>query len=135
ISAGSFKAVYRGLLKVLIEGDGARRVPVAVLKIRSTGNGEELQGLHRVGRHPRLVKVMGLCEGPGFMLLPMELAERGSLKDALGRLEGQVSLQHKLVMMQQIAQGMGHLAENGIVHRKLGAHNVLLFGFDPNDVR
>jgi serine/threonine protein kinase len=39
-----------------------------------------------------------------------------------------------MVMMQQIAQAMEHLASEGIIHRDLAARNVLVFDFDENDV-
>ncbi|EKX41069.1 hypothetical protein GUITHDRAFT_75028, partial [Guillardia theta CCMP2712] len=37
--------------------------------------------------------------------------------------------------MQQIAQGMEHLAEQRVVHRDLAARHVLVMGFDKEDVR
>ncbi|EKX47444.1 hypothetical protein GUITHDRAFT_69679, partial [Guillardia theta CCMP2712] len=110
---------------------------VAVLKVRRGDDDMTEAGvLLKLGRHPRIVRFIGQCEDKDGRLLVTEFAEYGSLSDALcHELRGQVSLEHQLVMMQQIAQGMEHVADHAVVHRDLAARNVLLFKFDVNDVR
>jgi serine/threonine protein kinase len=77
---------------------------------------------------------MGQCvEGEEHLLLT-EFAALGSLSDAFDTWEDTITLDHNLVILQQIAQGMEHLISNGIVHRDLAARNVLVFVFDPKVV-
>ncbi|EKX39566.1 hypothetical protein GUITHDRAFT_45179, partial [Guillardia theta CCMP2712] len=83
--------------------------------------------------HPRLARYMGRCDDNGWFLLLREFAEFGTLHGAFENLEGQISWEHKAVMMQQIAQGMEFLAENGVLHQDLSTRSVLLFGFNQKD--
>jgi hypothetical protein len=70
--------------------------------------------------------------------LVTEFAPRGSLSDAFNDMHdegtiGDVSVEHQMVMMRQICQGMEMLAIQKVIHRDLAARNVLLFHFDPRD--
>eukprot|EP00960_Hanusia_phi_P031412 749277-Hanusia_phi.AAC.5 len=135
IASGSFKTLYKGYLRKRIQGVQIRRIEVAVLKVRQGDGGTEAGVLLKLGRHPRLVQFLGHCMLEDSRLLVTEFAKFGSVCDALEGLRGKVQPVHQLVMMQQIAQGMQHLAEKGVVHRDLAARNVLLFEFDERDVR
>eukprot|EP00960_Hanusia_phi_P005316 154314-Hanusia_phi.AAC.1 len=88
-----------------------------------------------LARHPRLVRFLGQSEDCGARLLLTEFAELGSLQHAFARLEDQVSLDHRIVMMAQVAQGMEHLIDNQMLHRDLSARHVLLFSFDKDNVQ
>ena len=90
--------------------------------------------LLKIGRHPRVVRFLGQCVDGEDQLLITEFAPLGSLTDALETLGNKFTLAHSVVIMQQIAQAMEHLASEGIIHRDLAARNVLVFAFDENDV-
>ena len=134
LASGSFKDVYRGTLRRCVRDGASRKVPVAVLKMRRGDCATEARMFLKLGRHPNLVRFMGQCvEGEEHLLLT-EFAALGSLSDAFDTWEDTITLDHNLVILQQIAQGMEHLISNGIVHRDLAARNVLVFVFDPKVV-
>ena len=66
----------------------------------------------------------------GQELLLTELAPYGSLDEYLERHEHEVTLAHKLVIMQQVCGGMVALTAAGLIHRDLAMRNVLVFAFD-----
>jgi ankyrin repeat protein len=134
LAAGSFKTVYRGTLRLHVQGGGSRTVTVAVLKMRRGDCTTEAGMFLKLGRHPRLVRFMGQClEGDEHFLL-IEFAALGSLSDAFETWEDTITLHHNLFILQQIAEGMEHLTANAVVHRDLAARNVLVFAFDPQVV-
>ena len=132
IGQGSFKTVFKGMLRV---AGAPERLKVAVLKIRQGTCATESRIFLKLGRHPRLVRFMGQCTDGNDQLLLTEFAEFGSLSDAYESFEGQMSLAHLLIMMQQICQGMEHLVSERVLHRDLSSRNVLLFAFRADDAR
>jgi serine/threonine protein kinase len=94
---------------------------------------EEAATLVKLGRHPSLVRYLGLCtEGPDQLLLT-ELAPHGSLDQFLEAREDEVTMAHKLKMLEQICAGMAALSGAGMVHRDLATRNILVFAFDARD--
>ena len=127
IASGSFKSVHRGTLQ-------GRSEPIAVLRMRMGGScEEEAAKLVKLGRHPGLVRYFGVCtEGPEQLLLT-ELAPHGSLDQFLEEREDEVTLPHKLKMLEQICAGMIALSGTGMVHRDLATRNILVFAFDAGN--
>ena len=127
LAHGSFKTVYRGMLRGHSE-------PIAVLRMKAGGScEEEAATLVKLGRHPSLVRYFGMCnEGPDQLLLT-ELAPHGSLDQLLEAREDEVTMAHKLKMLEQICAGMVALSGVGMVHRDLAARNILVFAFDARD--
>jgi hypothetical protein len=76
IGTGSFKEVHKATLSL----PGAPKpIVVAVLKVRMGSMAAEAEVLLRLGRHPNLVRCIGLCkEGPDELMVT-EFAERGAL--------------------------------------------------------
>jgi len=94
---------------------------------------EEAKTLVKLGRHPDLVRYFGLCtEGPEHLLLT-ELAPYGSLDHFLETHEGQVTLPHKLKMLEQICAGMIAIVSWALIHRDLATRNILVFAFDASN--
>jgi ubiquitin len=127
LAHGSFKTVHRGRLR-------GRSEPIAVLRMKAGGScEEEAATLVKLGRHPSLVRYLGLCtEGPDQLLLT-ELAPHGSLDQFLEAREDEVTMAHKLKMLEQICAGMAALSGAGMVHRDLATRNILVFAFDARD--
>jgi serine/threonine protein kinase len=122
IGVGSFKTVHEGTLR------GQR---VAVLKMRPGAQCEaEVKAFIRLGRHPNLLRFLGLCVDGEPHLLVTELAPLGALDAFLEEREGQLRGEHKLAIAVQVCGAMTALAEHGLVHRDLAARNVLVFAFD-----
>jgi hypothetical protein len=97
MASGAFKTVYRGWLRT-----AAKRLPVAVMKLRAGSCATEAHTFLKLGRHPRLVRFMGRCIDGGNDLLLTELAQHGSLSDAFEKLEGKMTMAHAIVMMHQV---------------------------------
>ena len=131
IATSSFKTVYRAELH---DPGTAHAVPVAVLEVREGDIAAEVKVLVRLARHPRLVRYIGVCPDGDKRYIVVELAAHGSLADAMEDIEDDLTPAHELVMLQQMCSGMEALAAEGLVHRDLALRNVLLFGFDREDV-
>ena len=131
LGAGSFKTVHRGLL------DG--RHEVAVLTIRSGACDTEAAVFERLGRHPRLTRLLGTSTDPGGRaVLVTEFAALGSLHGVLESLEEQGSEPSDAVLLQcalQVCEGMEQVVESELIHRDLALRNVLVFEFDAENPR
>jgi len=97
MASGTFKTVYKGQLKT-----GDKKVPVAVMKLRTGSCSTEASMFLKLGRHPRLVRFMGQCIEGDIELLLTELAPHGSLSVAFKELEGNIKMAHAVVMMHQV---------------------------------
>ena len=137
IGRGSFGRIFAGELN-------QRQIAV---KAMSPGQcEEEAAKLIKMGRHPGLLRYLGICNleqhvtlADGYVvgqLLITELASFGSLDNLLE--VHSVSLAHKLSIIRQIASAMEALTMSDIVHCDLAIRNVLVFAFDeskPADVQ
>ena len=137
IGRGSFGRIFAGELN-------QRQIAV---KAMSPGQcEEEAAKLIKMGRHPGLLRYLGICNleqhvtlADGYVvgqLLITELAPFGSLDNLLE--VHSVSMAHKLSIIRQIASAMESLTMSDIVHCDLAIRNVLVFAFDeskPADVQ
>ena len=136
IGAGSFKRVFRATLRL---PGSPRAVTVAALQIRDGDVAAEAAVLLKLGKHPRLVTFIGQCRSVAAdprsdMILITEFAPMGSLDKAIEDVEDEITLQHKVAIMMQVASGMEALAGQKLIHRDLAMRNVLVFGLDMADV-
>jgi serine/threonine protein kinase len=85
MASGSFKSVYKATWK-------SKKVAVLVLR-GGTDPAQEIGMFERIGRHPHLVKLLGVCIKPQSRenCMVMEFAERGSLDSVLHEIEEQRS--------------------------------------------
>ncbi|KAA0201748.1 hypothetical protein HAZT_HAZT012112, partial [Hyalella azteca] len=77
--------------------------------------------------HENLVKLQGLVEEEGSILLVTEYMSKGSLVDYLrsrGRLH--VTKRNQIMFACDTAAGMAYLESKNVVHRDLAARNVLI---------
>ena len=124
IGRGSFKVVHEGRLR-------GHADPVAVLKLDpSTCITDEVKAFVKLGRHPHLVRFLGVCLAGPEKLVLTELAPLGSLDNFMADRAGLVPVPHKVALAVQICSGMATLSEHGLVHRDLAARNVLVFSYD-----
>jgi len=125
IGAGSVKSVCKGTLRM-----HGKTVTFAILKMRSGSFDEEAKTLLKLGLigtgYPAWRVFSGSVKtNDGKLLLITEFAEFGSLSDAFETMKGQMTSAHKLMIMQEVCQGMEYLAEMKLVHCDLAARNVL----------
>ena len=124
IARGSFTVVHKATL---------RGKQVAAARMRS-GCEEEAAKLVSLGRHSSLVRYIGICTSTGDVEWPQilftELAVHGSLDLFLRAREDEVTLGHKISIVEQIAAGMEALANAGLTHCDLALRSVLVFAFD-----
>ncbi|GAB4818318.1 hypothetical protein N2152v2_005364 [Parachlorella kessleri] len=130
---GSFGQVYTGKWQ---------RTPVAVKVFKAEG--EEGERAHQLTMrslqqeaavlaglrpHPNIVRLLGICYEPPALV--MELCGRDSLYDLLRRARRDPAVGRNLTwerrvrMLLDVARGMYHLHEAGLLHRDLKSPNVL----------
>ncbi|XP_071963472.1 inactive tyrosine-protein kinase 7-like [Antedon mediterranea] len=95
---------------------------------------KELDMLSKVD-HDNIVKLLGMCREGDIQFMITEYLDWGDLKNYLIATKGknghtnsppQLTLTQKIDVINQIAQGMEHLANNRFTHGDLAAHNCLL---------
>ena len=136
IGVGSFKRVFKAALRL---PGSPRATTVAALQVRDGDVAEEAAVLLKLGKHPRLVTFIGQCRSVAAdlrsdIILITEFAPMGSLDQAIEDVEDEITLQHKVAIMMQVASGMEALAGLKLIHRDLATRNVLVFGLDMADV-
>ena len=134
IGAGSFKEVHKA---EMVRAGASTAIPVAVLKVRRGDIAEEAEMLLGLGRHPHLVRCFGICRDGDDDLIITEFAAKGALDALVSDLEDDgesIPFQHKVVILTQVVSGMKALADAGVIHRDLATRNVLVFGYDAEDI-
>jgi hypothetical protein len=140
VGVGAFKDVHQG------EWQGRE---VAVLKLRHPDDDRQRRDFMKeaaifvqAGAHHNLLSYFGRCEpdpstGEGFHAFVTELAKHCSLDDFLEQVHtrpdrhgGQMPATLKRDAAAQIASGMAHMHDRGLIHRDLAARNVLVAEYD-----
>uniref|UniRef100_A0A8V5GZ64 Uncharacterized protein n=1 Tax=Melopsittacus undulatus TaxID=13146 RepID=A0A8V5GZ64_MELUD len=106
-------------------------VAVKVLRPDATKNARRdfLQEARTMGRlrDPNIVRLLGVCGGPGPLCIITEYMEHGDLHQFLGGPAGSaLSLPTLLHVGAQIASGMRFLSRLNVVHRDLATRNCLV---------
>ena len=134
IGGGAFGDVCKGVYTDATFRD--QQVAIKTLKVDefSTESNAAKQELMREAaimaqvQHPNVVNMLGVCTVGQPILLVLELCEHGSLDVFLRTRVGitDLSLNAKLRILLDVANGMAHLHSLSLVHRDLAARNVLL---------
>lgn len=110
-----------------------RQVAIKFVTVQGSETGvlkrfqREASDLSRLN-HPNVVAFYehGLFQRQPYMV--MEYVEGGSLRNWLQQLEGPMSVQQALELFAQVADGLEHIHQQGLVHRDLKPDNILLSG-------
>ena len=85
----------------------------------------EARAMARLSRHPNVLRIYDIGEEAGQDFVVMELAEGGSLADRIAR-EGPLAPREALQICVQILSALAAAHAEGIVHRDVKPHNILL---------
>ena len=126
LGKGAMGVVYRAL-----DPDIGRDVAIKTMSGEFLNDKElrirflrEAQSAGRL-QHPNIVTVFELFEQEGTAYLVMELLEGASLYSLIKQ-KRPLDISEKLSILQQIAGGLNHAHENGIVHRDIKPSNVFV---------
>lgn len=76
--------------------------------------------------HPNLVRLYGVCKKEYVFYIVMEYLKNGSLLEYLREEKNKISEDMMMGMSAQIVDAMKYLDDNRLVHRDLGARNILV---------
>ena len=87
-----------------------------------------LNCLQRLGPHPNIVKLYGVCCWLNQPYLAMEFCDEGNLLQFVRKYAPNLNTDHLLGYLAQIASAMAFVEDCGILHRGLKASSVLVDG-------
>jgi serine/threonine protein kinase len=157
LGEGAFGEVVHGQISDSPEKGDVTTVAVKRLKVTHTDAEmidliSEMETMKELGRHVNIINLIGCCTQTGELLVIMEFAEQGNLKDYLRKYRHQFVYgkpEHTLIPMDelsipppqeeltfedlmsfayQVARGMAFLSHKKYVHRDLAARNILVCG-------
>lgn len=108
-----------------------RPVSIKVLREEHMEDEEFLQRFQREAQaaaslsHPNLLGVYDVGEEDGLHYIVMEYVQGETLKELIRR-EGQLEVSHALDITAQILRALDHAHENGVIHRDIKPHNILI---------
>ena len=126
IGSGGMAIVYKGV-DMLLE----RRVAVKVLRQRFAGDPEFLERFQREARaaanldHPNVVTVFDVGKDGDQHYIVMEYVDGQDLKTLI-RQKGRLDVGEALEIATQVARGVGHAHQAGLIHRDIKPQNVLI---------
>lgn len=126
LGGGGMALVFKGRDTLL-----NRPVTVKVLRPEYTGDEEfvarfrkEAQAVAKLS-HPNIVSVYDVGQEGDTHYIVMEYVEGRNLKQVIKEM-GIIPVQHALDIARQICEGLQDAHENGIVHRDIKPHNILV---------
>ena len=126
IGEGGIGRVYRAR-HVRMSRRYAIKIPFGELAYDSKVRTRFLQEAEATSRlqHPNVIGVVDVGEtSAGLLYMAMDLAEGVSLAEVI--FEGPLARERALRIVGQIADGLGHAHERGLVHRDLKPENIIL---------
>ncbi|XP_053689553.1 mucin-5AC [Sabethes cyaneus] len=146
LGEGNFGQVWKAEADDLAGHFGTTRIVAVKTERSDNGHGDlkaEAEIMRKLGSHPNVVTLLGVCLEQEPQLLIMEYAMRGRLLSLLRAARGAVnglapsvhgnrppimplSPRRLTGFAHDIARGMEYISEKKIVHRDLAARNVLL---------
>ena len=123
LGKGGYGDVYEGNWKK----DGGKRVAVKVIRSSATGIIlREIQVWGSLPSHPNITTFFGVARERFVTFIVSELAVNGSLFDYLHEEKNTPSVDQSLAWASDVAHGMKHLHDHGVIHRDLKSANMLL---------
>lgn len=126
LGGGGMALVYKAKCTLL-----NRIVTVKVLRPEFTSDQEFVDRFRREAQsvaklsHPNIVSVYDVGEEDGIYYIIMEYIDGRTLKEVIME-KGKLPVNEAVQISEQICQGIGHAHENGIVHRDIKPHNILI---------
>jgi WD40 repeat protein len=128
VGQGGMGAVYKAEHRRM-----GRSVALKVINPGLMSNPATVQRFHQEARltaqlhHPNIVTAFDADEAGGLHFLVMEFVEGRSLADLLAE-RGPLPLSEACDYIRQVARGLQHLHEAGLVHRDVKPHNLMRAG-------
>lgn len=126
IGEGGMALVYKARCQLL-----NRYVAVKILKPEFTSDEEFIKKFKRESlsaaslSHPNIVSVYDVGEEDGIYYIVMEYVQGETLKEYIKR-NGKINYIETLKIINQIAFALDHAHKNGVVHRDIKPHNILI---------
>ncbi|MGI6547919.1 MAG: Stk1 family PASTA domain-containing Ser/Thr kinase [Bacillota bacterium] len=108
-----------------------RRVAVKLLRTQFAGDGDFVRRFRREAQaaaslsHPNIVAIYDVGEHNGSYYIVMEHVDGETLKDKIKR-DAPISVDETIRIGIQICDALEHAHQNGIVHRDIKPHNILV---------
>ena len=120
------RRIGRGNASVFRATMGGKAMAVKKMVCRKKEVPREVEVHSKLPPHPNILPLLGIAHDDDTILICMELADK-SLYQYLHTEKKKPSLQQSINLAMQIARGMHHIHQHGLVHRDLKSANVLLF--------
>ncbi|WP_233269528.1 Stk1 family PASTA domain-containing Ser/Thr kinase [Alteribacillus sp. YIM 98480] len=126
IGGGGMAHVYKAQ-DIILE----RSVAVKVLQPQYNTDEEFIRRFHREAQaatslaHPNIVNIYDVGEEENLYYIVMEYIEGETLKEKIQQ-QGPLPLEQSVGLMNEILGAIGHAHANGIVHRDIKPHNILI---------
>lgn len=127
IGEGGNGKVFNGLVRVESMNDEPPKTMQVAVKTADKRNDLSAEQIEKMAemRHPNVIRTFAYSENDTSVDVIMELCW-GSLEKLMNTISFELSDEHKIDILLQIADGMAYYHSNNIVHRDLKPANVVL---------